>query len=248
MKFSHKIMLVTGGSRGIGRSIALEFARAGATVCFTYCSHVEEADRVLTELNQISNKSHVKLQLDVGQCEQVEAKLTQLGEKMGRIDILVNNAGITKDNLVLRMKTSEWEDVIRTNLNGVFYTTKVLAKRMLKQRYGRIINIASVSGLMGNPGQSNYAASKAGLIGFTKSLAKELASRNITLNVVAPGFIETEMTSYLSQEQKNEILKSIPLGRFGTCEDVANLVVFLASDRCDYVTGQVFSVNGGLYI
>lgn len=243
----NKVALVTGGSRGIGRAIALRLAHDGATVCVNYKRSESKAQEVLGDLQKISDKPHCISQFDTGDLAQTEKAIQTCSASLGSIDILVNNAGITKDNLLLRMKEEEWTDVIQTNLSGVFHCSKVAAKFMLKKRWGRMINITSVSAEMGNPGQSNYAASKAGVIGFTKSLAKELASRNITVNAVSPGFIETEMTQALGETQKEAILKSIPVGRFGTCEDVASLVAFLASDDASYMTGQVIGINGGLY-
>lgn len=244
----NKIALVTGGSRGIGRAIALELAKAGATVCINFQKNEDKANSALKELQKISGKSHCLSQFDVSKGEEVEKAISECVSKLGKIDILVNNAGITKDNLILRMKESEWDEVIDTNLKGAFHCSKVAAKFMLKQKQGKIINITSYSGEAGNPGQVNYAAAKAGVIGLTKSLAKELASREITVNAVAPGFIETDMTSSMDEETKKKISEHIPLGRFGSCEDVAHLVVFLASDLSNYMTGQVIDVNGGLYI
>ncbi len=248
MLLENKIALVTGASRGIGRSIALELARAGATVCVNFQKNSAKAESVLEELKKISQKPHCLLPFDTASYEAVEKEVTQLVQKTGILDILVNNAGITKDNLLLRMKESEWDEVINTNLKGVFNCSKVAAKFMLKQRRGRMVNITSLSGEMGNPGQTNYSASKAGVMGFTKSLAKELGSRGITVNAISPGFIQTEMTESLNPELQKEICATIPLGSFGTCEDVAHLVVFLASDLAKYITGQVIGVNGGLYM
>lgn len=247
MDLDQKIALVTGGSRGIGRSIALELAKAGATVWITCQQSQEKGLAVLKELQSISKKSHGMVQFDVASHEGTAEGIKRVVDAVGTIDILVNNAGITRDNLLLRMKEAEWDDVMATNLKGVFNCSKVVSKLMLKKRAGTIINISSVAGQMGNPGQTNYAASKAGMIGFTKSLAKELASRNIRVNAIAPGFIETEMTGSMQDSLKADICKGIALGRFGTCEDIAHLVVFLASRRASYITGQVIGINGGLY-
>jgi len=246
MLLEHKTALVTGGSRGIGRAIALSFARAGATVCVSYQKNEKKAQEVLEELKKISSQGHCLTRFDVASYDAVEAGIAACAEKLKTLDILVNNAGMAKDNLLLRMKVSEWDEVIATNLKGVFNCSKVASKIMLKKRKGRIINIASLSGEMGNPGQTNYSASKAGVMGFTKSLAKELASRSITVNAVSPGFIETEMTT--AMPNKEVLCQNIPMGRFGTCEEVAHLVLFLASDKASYITGQIMGVNGGLYM
>jgi len=248
MTLNDKVAFVTGGSRGIGRVIALELAKAGATVCFNYQSSEDKARKVLDELKSVSNKNHQMLKCDVSKVEDVERSVKACLDSCQSIDILVNNAGITRDNLLLRMKESEWDDVMNVNLKGVFNFSKAVSKGMLKKRQGRIINISSLSGVMGNPGQTNYSASKAGVIGFTKSLAKELAKRNILVNAITPGFIETEMSSQLPEAQRKTICDQIPQGHFGSCEDIAHLVVFLASDKAKYITGQVFGVNGGLYM
>jgi 3-oxoacyl-[acyl-carrier protein] reductase len=249
MLLENKNAIVTGGSRGIGRAIALELAKEGASVCITFKSNSLKAEAVLAELKKISSKPHCLVQFDSSSYSESEAKLIECAKKFDhKIDILVNNAGITRDNLLLRMKEQEWDDVIQTNLKGIFNCSRVISKVMLKKRQGAIINIASTSGEMGNSGQSNYSASKAGVIGFTKSLARELASRNITTNAVSPGFIDTDMTASLPESQKEEVKKIVPLGRFGSCEEIANLVAFLASDKARYITGQVIGVNGGLYM
>ncbi len=248
MLLDNKVALVTGASRGIGRAIALELAKEGAIVCVNFQRNNTRAGAVLDELKKISQKPHCLVPFDISSWEAAEKEITTLVQKTGTLDILVNNAGVTKDNLLLRMKEAEWDEVIHTNLKGVFNCSKVAAKFMLKQRRGRMINITSLSGEMGNPGQTNYSASKAGVMGFTKSLAKELGSRGITVNAISPGFIQTDMTNSLSSELQTEICKNIPLGSFGTCEDVAHLVVFLASDKARYITGQGVGVNGGLYM
>jgi len=239
-----KVAVVTGGSRGIGKAIALELAKYGASVVVNYASSSTAADNVVAEITSVGGQA-IALQADVSQADQVEALINATTEKFGRVDILVNNAGITRDTLLLRMKPEEWQAVIDLNLTGVFLCTRAVSKIMLKQRSGRIINITSVAGLMGNPGQANYSAAKAGVIGFTKTVAKELATRGVTVNAVAPGFITTDMTSNLSNTE--EILKFIPLGRYGQPEEVAGMVRFLAADpAATYITGQVFNVDGGM--
>ncbi len=237
------VAIITGASRGIGRAIALALAAEGAKVVVNYAASSAAAEQVVAAIAE-SGGDAIALQADVSQAEQVDALINQTLEKFGRIDILVNNAGITRDTLLLRMKPEDWQAVIDLNLTGVFLCTRAASKGMLKQKSGRIINIASVSGQMGNPGQANYSAAKAGVIGLTKTVAKELASRGITVNAVAPGFIATDMTSELKSE---EILKYIPLGRYGEPEEVAGMVRFLAADpAAAYITGQVFNVDGGM--
>lgn len=238
-----QVAIVTGASRGIGRAIALTLAAEGAKVVVNYASSSAAAGEVIEKIAAAGGEA-IALQADVSQAAEVESLIQQTIEKFGRVDILVNNAGITRDTLLLRMKPEEWQAVIDLNLTGVFLCTRAVSKLMLKQRSGRIINIASVAGQMGNPGQANYSAAKAGVIGFTKTIAKELASRGITANAVAPGFIETDMTSDLKAD---EILKFIPLGRYGKPEEVAGMVRFLAADpAAAYITGQVFNVDGGM--
>jgi 3-oxoacyl-[acyl-carrier protein] reductase len=239
-----QVAIVTGASRGIGRAIALELAKQGAKVVVNYASSSGAADNVVAEISAAGGEA-IALQADVSKVEQVDTLVSAVIEKFKGIDILVNNAGITRDTLLLRMKPEDWQAVIDLNLTGVFLCTRAVSKILLKQRSGRIINIASVAGQMGNPGQANYSAAKAGVIGFTKTVAKELASRGITVNAVAPGFIATDMTSNLSNTE--EILKYIPLGRYGQAEEVAGLVRFLAADpAAAYITGQVFNVDGGM--
>ncbi|ACI19829.1 3-oxoacyl-[acyl-carrier-protein] reductase [Dictyoglomus thermophilum] len=245
--FRDKVALVTGGSRGIGRAIVLSLAKEGAKVLINYKGNEKAAMETLEEVKKIGAEGEI-FRADVSVEEGVEKMFNFILEKWGRLDILVNNAGITKDNLLIRMKNEEWEQVINTNLKGVFYCTRAAVKIMLKQRYGRIINVSSVIGLRGNIGQANYAAAKAGIIGFTKAVAREVASRGITVNAVAPGFILTDMTEVLSEEMKKKVLEEIPMGRFGNPEDVANVVKFLASDEASYITGVVLSIDGGLSI
>ncbi len=238
-----QVAIVTGASRGIGRAIALQLASQGAKVVVNYASSSAAADQVVAEITANGGEA-IALQADVSQSAQVDTLINTTLEKFQRVDILVNNAGITRDTLLLRMKLEEWQAVIDLNLTGVFLCTKAVSKIMLKQRSGRIINIASVAGQMGNPGQANYSSAKAGVIGFTKTVAKEFASRGITVNAVAPGFITTDMTSDIKAEG---ILQYIPLGRFGQPEEIAGMVRFLASDpAAAYITGQVFNVDGGM--
>ncbi|MBD2343228.1 3-oxoacyl-[acyl-carrier-protein] reductase [Anabaena subtropica] len=238
-----QVAVVTGASRGIGRAIALELANYGATVVVNYASSSTAADSVVAEITNAGGEA-IALQADVSQADQVDNLINEVIEKFNRIDILVNNAGITRDTLLLRMKLEDWQSVIDLNLTGVFLCTRAVSKLMLKQRAGRIINITSVAGQMGNPGQANYSAAKAGVIGFTKTIAKEFASRGITVNAVAPGFITTDMTSNLKAEG---ILQYIPLGRYGQPEEIAGMVRFLAADpAAAYITGQVFNVDGGM--
>lgn len=240
-----KIALVTGGSRGIGKEIALGLASRGANVAITYNSNESLAQEVVDEIKGLGVKA-IAIQGNSSIEEDVNKIVSKVEEELGTIDILVNNAGITKDNLIIRMKSEDWDDVLNVNLKGVFLTTKAVVRSMMKKRYGKIINISSVVGVSGNAGQGNYAASKAGVIGFTKSMAKELASRGIRVNAIAPGFIKTDMTDVLKDEVKEELLRNIPLGTLGDPKDIANAVVFLASQESDYITGQVINVNGGM--
>jgi 3-oxoacyl-[acyl-carrier protein] reductase len=239
-----KVALVTGGSRGIGRSIALALGAHGAQVAVNYASNESAADTVVAELGGADRA--IKLQGDISDVTSGPALVEETVKAFGRIDILVNNAGITADDLILRMSEEEWDSVIDTNLKGTFSVTKAAVRPMVRQRFGRIISVSSVAGLVGNPGQANYAAAKAGMIGFTKSIAKEVASRNITANVIAPGFIDTEMTASLTDAQKEQIAQMIALGRTGTPDDIAPAAVFLASNEAAYVTGHVLTVDGGL--
>ncbi len=238
-----QVAIITGASRGIGRAIAQELAKYGASVVVNYARSSQAAEELVAEITSAGG-SAIALQADVSQADEVDALIKAVTEKFKRVDILVNNAGITKDTLLLRMKPEDWQAVIDLNLTGVFLCTRAVSKIMLKQKSGRIVNIASVAGQMGNPGQANYSAAKAGVIGFTKTVAKEFASRGITVNAVAPGFIATDMTSELKSE---DILKFIPLGRYGQPEDIAGMVRFLAADKAAaYITGQVFNVDGGM--
>ncbi|NEO58647.1 MAG: 3-oxoacyl-[acyl-carrier-protein] reductase [Okeania sp. SIO3B5] len=239
-----QVAIITGASRGIGRAAALALAMEGANVVVNYANSSGAAVEVVAEIVAAGGNG-MALQADVSKAEDVDTLVKEVMEKWNRIDILVNNAGITRDTLLLRMKPDDWQSVIDLNLTGVFLCTRAVSKIMLKQKRGRIINIASVTGQMGNPGQSNYSAAKAGVIGFTKSVAKELANRGITANVVAPGFIATDMTKDLKNSE--EIIKFIPLGRYGTPEEVAGMIKFLAADSAaNYITGQVFNVDGGM--
>ncbi|WP_126426252.1 3-oxoacyl-[acyl-carrier-protein] reductase [Brevibacillus marinus] len=242
-----KVALVTGASRGIGRAIALRLAEAGADVIVNYAGNEALAQAVVEQIASMG-RSASKVRANVANPQEVQEMFQTILDQYGRLDVLVNNAGITRDNLLIRLKEEEWDEVIATNLKGVFNCIKAAARPMMKQRWGRIINISSVVGVLGNPGQANYAAAKAGVIGLTKTSARELASRNITVNVVAPGFIETDMTDKLPEEVKTAMLNQIPLGRFGQVDDVAQLVCFLASDAAGYITGQTLHVDGGMYM
>jgi 3-oxoacyl-[acyl-carrier protein] reductase len=242
-----RTILVTGGSRGIGRGICLAFARSGNHVYFNYSSAGEAAaqtEKLVTE----AGGTATGIQVNVASEKEVIGFVARALDETGRVDVLVNNAGITRDGLIVRMKEADWEAVLNVNLKGAFLCTKAVTKPMMKQRYGRIINVSSVVGVSGNPGQANYVASKAGIIGLTKGVARELASRGITANVVAPGYIETDMTADLPDKAKDAMVSQIPLGRAGTPEDIAAAVVFLASDQAAYITGQVLHVSGGMYM
>ncbi|MCW2474295.1 3-oxoacyl-ACP reductase FabG [Candidatus Symbiopectobacterium sp. NZEC151] len=243
MSFEGKIALVTGASRGIGRAIAETLVARGATVVGTATS--ENGAQAISEWLGANGKGY---RLNVADQASVEAVLTAIRADFGEIDILVNNAGITRDNLLMRMKDDEWQDIIDTNLTSVFRLSKAVLRAMMKKRFGRIVTIGSVVGTMGNGGQANYAAAKAGLIGFSKSLAREVASRGITVNVVAPGFIETDMTQALTEEQRAGILSQVPANRLGDAKEIASAVAFLASDEAGYITGETLHVNGGMYM
>jgi 3-oxoacyl-[acyl-carrier protein] reductase len=247
MNLEGKAALVTGASRGIGREIALELARNGANVAVNFSGSEAKANEVVDEIKKLG-KDAFAIKCDVSNSEEVATMVKETIDRFGKLDILVNNAGITRDNLLMRMKEDEWDDVININLKGVFLCTKAVSRQMMKQRNGRIINIASIVGAMGNAGQANYVAAKAGIIGLTKTTAKELASRNITVNAIAPGFISTDMTDKLSEDVKVEMLKQIPLARLGEPKDIAKMTAFLASDDSSYVTGQTLHINGGMYM
>jgi 3-oxoacyl-[acyl-carrier protein] reductase len=247
MSLESQIALVTGGSRGIGKATVLTLARRGAYVVINYRGNQTAAEATLMELSTGGGRGEL-CQFNVANESEIEEAIKKIVDRLNKIDILVNNAGVTSDNLLLRMKPEDWDQVVGTNLKGTILCTKAVSRVMIRQRYGRIINFSSVVGQMGNAGQSLYAATKAGILGFTKAAAREVASRGITVNAVAPGFIETEMTAHLPAKLQEEFLRSIPLGRFGTCEEVAELVAFLAGPAAGYITGQVVNVNGGLYM
>jgi 3-oxoacyl-[acyl-carrier protein] reductase len=247
MTLAGKTALITGASRGIGKEIALELARNGANVVVNYAGNQQLAEQVVDEIRSFGRES-IAIQADVANSEAVEQMVKETVNRFGSLDILVNNAGITRDQLLMRMKESDWDDVLNTNLKSVFLTTKAVSRQMMKQRKGRIINIASIVGVSGNAGQANYVAAKAGIIGLTKTAAKELAPRNITVNAVAPGFITTDMTDKLPEDVKQELYKQIPLARLGEPKDIAYVVAFLASEKSSYITGQTIHVNGGMYM
>ena len=247
MRLSGKTALVTGASRGIGRAIALRFAAEGAFVVVNYAGNEAAAAETLAAVESAGGEG-VLSRFDVGDAAQVDAAVKAIIAERGRIDILVNNAGVTRDNLLMRLTEDDFDAVVRTNLKGTFLVTKVVSRQMIRQRWGRIVNMSSVVGEMGNAGQSVYAATKAGILGFTKAMARELASREITVNAIAPGFITTDMTGKLPEAARKEFAERIPLGRFGAPEEVAELALFLASDAAAYVTGQVVGINGGMYM
>ena len=244
MGHEKKLALITGAGRGIGKVIALQLAKSGADIALTDLN--PELEDLKSELNKLGSQC-LDFQVDVTDPEAIDKMVSEVVGSQGRIDILVNNAGITQDNLMMRMKAEQWSKVIDVNLNGVFHITRAVLKTMMKQRSGKIISISSVVGFSGNPGQVNYSSTKAALVGFTKSLAREVGSRGITVNAVAPGFIDTAMTQALNETQQEEILRQIPLKRMGMPEDIAHAVDFLASENADYITGTVLHVNGGMY-
>ncbi|WP_127161234.1 3-oxoacyl-[acyl-carrier-protein] reductase [Veillonella sp. VA137] len=245
MNLTGKVALVTGASRGIGQATAIDLAKAGADIVVNFIGNEEVAQETVAAIEALGRKA-IKIKADVGNAEDVQAMVDEAVAAFGHIDILVNNAGITRDGLLIRMKDSDWDDVLNINLKGVYLVTKAVAKLMVKQRAGRIINMTSVSGVTGNVGQANYAAAKAGVIGFTKTCAKELATRGITVNAVAPGFIETAMTDVLPEKIKEGIAATVPFGRMGQPEEIASVVTFLASEFASYITGQVLNVDGGM--
>ncbi len=245
MKLEGKSAIVTGASRGIGREIALELARQGANVAVNYSGSEAKANETVEEIKALGRDAFA-VKADVSDSEAVTAMMKETIERFGSIDILVNNAGITRDNLLMRMKEEEWDEVISINLKGVFLCTKAATRQMMKQRSGRIINVSSIVGVSGNPGQANYVAAKAGVIGLTKTSAKELATRGITVNAIAPGFISTDMTDKLNEEVKEQMLSGIPLGRLGEPSDIAKVALFLASEDSRYMTGQTLHVDGGM--
>jgi 3-oxoacyl-[acyl-carrier protein] reductase len=244
MELQGQVALVTGGSRGIGRSIAEELSKMGATVIINYTSNVAAAE----EARAACGEKALIMQFDVGSAESVDKAFEEIKQLHGKLDILINNAGVARDGLLMRFKNEDWDKTISTNLSGTFYCARAASKMMLRAKSGKIINISSVVGEMGNAGQSAYVASKAGVIGLTKTMARELSSRNITVNAVAPGFIETDMTHALSPELREEHFKAIPLGRYGQPKEIADAVAFLASPRANYITGQVLGINGGMYM
>lgn len=246
-KLDGKTAVVTGASRGIGRAIALQLASEGANVVVNFSGSEQKAQQVVEEITSLGVKA-IAVQANVSDSESVQNLMNAALEQFGSIDILVNNAGITRDNLIMRMKEEEWDDVINTNLKGVFLCTKAVTRQMMKQCSGRIINITSIVGVMGNAGQANYVAAKAGVIGLTKTTARELASRNILVNAIAPGFITTEMTDALPEEIKSSMLAQIPLGSLGEPEHIAKAVVFLASEDSNYMTGQTLHIDGGMHM
>lgn len=248
LDLSKKVVLVTGASRGIGQAIATALGAQGATVIGTATS--EEGATKITEAFQAAGITGKGIALRLGQniATEIDGILKTVEAEFGEIQIVVNNAGITRDNLFMRMKDEEWEAVLNTNLSSIFYLCRAVIRKMIKARYGRIINVTSIVGVTGNPGQTNYAAAKAGLIGFSKSLAQEVAGRNITVNCVAPGFIDTDMTRALNETQRTELLKRVPAGRLGDTNDIANAVLFLASDASSYITGTTLHVNGGMFM
>ncbi len=245
MRFEEKVVIVTGGSRGIGRAVALHLAGEGARVLVNYRASAKEAEQVVRTLKEAGGEGH-SFQADVGEVEQAQALVKDAIDRYGDLHILVNNAGIIRDGLIMTMKEGDWDDVLRTNLKATFNCSKAAVRHMMRKRYGRIVNITSVAGLMGNPGQTNYSASKAGQIGFTKALAREVASRNVTVNAIAAGFIDTAIWDSTMESVKDGFAGMIPLGRIGQPEEIAMAVAFLASDDAAYITGHVLSVDGGL--
>ena len=247
MSLQGKCALVTGGSRGIGRAVCLELARQGARVAVNYAGNAAAAEETVKACQDLGAEAFA-IQADVADAAACDAMVKEVLSRFGRVDILVNNAGVTRDGLMLTMKESDWDTVLDTNLKGAFQCMKAVYRPMMKQKYGRVVNLSSIVGVRGNAGQANYAASKAGLIGLTKSMAKELAARNVTVNAVAPGFLDTDMTAALPEKAREAMLASIPMGRLGQAEDVARAVAFFAGDESAYVTGQVLCVDGGMAV
>lgn len=245
MHLTDKVALITGASRGIGRAVALEMAKSGASIVVNYSGSEGAAQETVDQIIALGGKA-IKIKANVGNAEEVQAMVDEAHKEFGHIDILVNNAGITRDGLLMRMKDADWDEVININLKGVYLVTKAVSKIMMKQRSGKIINMTSVSGVAGNAGQANYAAAKAGVIGFTKTCAKELAARGITVNAIAPGFVKTDMTDVLPEKVKENVANVVPLGRMGEPEEIAGVATFLASDFANYITGQVLCVDGGM--
>jgi len=248
MHLKNKKVIITGASQGIGKAIAIAFVKQGANVAIfaTNPDRLQQTVKELTDIKIDQNQKIISKKVDVSNYDQVEEAITEVLKEFNHVDILINNAGITKDNLLLKMSQDDFDRVIAINLKSVYNTSKILIRSMMKNKKGKIINVSSVVGLIGNPGQANYAASKAGVIAFTKSLAKELGSRNICVNAIAPGFIQTQMTNKLPENIKEQMLKNIPLKRFGLPQEVANLVLFLSSDMADYITGQTITIDGGM--
>ncbi len=247
MEFENQVALITGASRGIGREVAMDLASQGAFVVINYTNSEDAAKQTLSEIEKAGGKG-TTLQFDVSNFDDVQNKVTDFIKNHNGIDVLVNNAGITRDGLFLRMDERDWDRVFEVNIKGVFNCTKAVARSMIKQKYGRIINISSVVGEMGNAGQINYASAKSAIMGFTKSSAKEFGSRGITVNAVSPGFVDTDITKDLPQKTKEKYMEGVPLKRFGTTKDISNVVTFLASKKASYITGEVIRVNGGLYM
>lgn len=245
MLLKDKKAIVTGGSRGIGKAIALKLAALGADVAVNYNSNEKLANEVVKEITDIGRKA-IAVKANVSDLNEAQEMISQVNSEFGGIDILINNAGVTKDGLLLKMKEEDWDQVISTNLKSVFNCTKAISRLMIKQKKGRIINISSIVGIIGNVGQANYSASKAGMIGFSKTTARELGSRGITVNVIAPGYIQTDMTDQMNESVKEQLLNQIPTKKLGNPEDIANLAGFLASDEASYITGQVINVDGGM--
>ncbi|MGH7884259.1 MAG: 3-oxoacyl-[acyl-carrier-protein] reductase [Thermodesulfobacteriota bacterium] len=247
MEFENQVAIVTGASRGIGREVAIELASNGAFVVINYTKNSSAAKNTLSEIEKAGGKGKI-VRFDVSDYEDVQKKVADIIEELGGIHILVNNAGITKDGLFLRMSEQEWDKVFEVNIKGLFNCTKAVVRTMIKQRYGRIINISSVVGEMGNAGQINYSSAKSAILGFTKSTAKEFGSRGVTVNAVSPGFVETDITKDLPEKIKEKYLEAVPLKRFGNAKDISNAVAFLASSKASYITGEVIRVNGGMYM